>query len=106
MAGNQRGKEKTRRKWKNAKYLLTYRPNGPIQCSSATGPSPTGHGRMEMTKTDSLFSLRAACGVIDSYNFGDNAFVAILRSLKDRGMIKNGYVLQSHLNSVISEFKL
>lgn len=53
-----------------------------------------------------MFSLHAACAVIDAYNFGDNTFVAILRELKSRNMIRDGMVSQRDLDKVIQEYRL
>jgi len=61
---------------------------------------PTETGNTEM------FSIQACCGVIDGYGFGENTFVAILRELKARNMIRNGYVNQKDLNKVIREYQL
>ena len=57
-------------------------------------------------KMDASLSLNAVCGVIDGYGFGDNAFTAILVTLKERNLIKSGRVLQSELAKVIKEFSL
>jgi hypothetical protein len=53
-----------------------------------------------------MFSLHAACAVIDAYGFGENTFVAILRDLKARDMIRDGYVSQKNLDKVIREYQL
>lgn len=53
-----------------------------------------------------MFSLHACCAVIDSYGFGENTFIAILRDLKARNMIRNGYVCQKDLDKVIREYQL
>lgn len=55
---------------------------------------------------DANLSLHAVCAVIDGYDFGDNTFTAILLALKDRGLIRDGRVLQSALNRVIKEFRV
>jgi hypothetical protein len=56
--------------------------------------------------SDASLSLHAACAVIDGYHLGDNAFTAILHTCKDRGLIRNGRILQSHLDKVIQEHRL
>ncbi len=55
---------------------------------------------------DAILSLHAACAVLDAYDFGENTFIAILRTLKARGLIRDDGVLQSALNKVIDEFKI
>lgn len=53
-----------------------------------------------------MFSLKAALAVMDSYGLGENAMIAILRTLKELGQIKDGYVLQSNLDKLIKEYAL
>jgi len=46
----------------------------------------------EREAEESSLSLRAACGVLESYGFGENAMIALLGNLRDAGLIKsNGF---------------
>ena len=54
-----------------------------------------------------MFSIHAALAVFTSYNMGENAIIAALRSLKDAGKLRaDGYVLQSDVDAMVREFAL
>jgi len=56
-----------------------------------------------MARDSLAFSLRAACGVLDSYGAGENMIISILTGLRDAGKIESGYVRQRDLNAAIVE---
>ncbi|WP_157099042.1 hypothetical protein [Novosphingobium rosa] len=55
---------------------------------------------------DASLSLPAACAVIDGYGMGDNTMTAILHCCKDRGLIRDGRIMQSQLDEVIQAHRL
>lgn len=44
---------------------------------------------MTRTAQQTSLSLRAVCGVLESYGFGENAMIAVLSNLRDAGLIKS-----------------
>lgn len=58
-----------------------------------------------MPKNTFAFSLKGCLGVMDAHGMGENAMLTVLHDLKDRRQIRDGYVLQTDLQSAMDRLQ-